>query len=74
MTELRIRSLAKGLTWRITASVTTAVLVYLYTGDLTLTAQISFFEVTSKLLLYYGHERLWGRVAWGLVRRVARQK
>lgn len=66
MKESHVRSIAKGVTWRITASVTTAVLLYLYTGNLLLTAKVSAVEVIIKVLFYYTHERLWGKVHWGM--------
>lgn len=47
------------------ASLTTTTLVYLYTGDLFLTLQVSAIEVTIKILFYYVHERVWGSVRWG---------
>jgi len=65
--ETHMRSITKGATWRIIASVTTMVLVYAFTGDLTLVAEVGALEVTAKLLFYYLHERAWGRVRWGKV-------
>lgn len=62
-----VRSILKGVTWRIIASLTTLILVYWYTGDIVLTAQISAIEVTLKIGFYYMHERVWGRVHWGLL-------
>lgn len=66
MSERNIRSIAKGITWRIVASGTTMLLVYIYTGDIVLTAQISAIEITLKVLFYWAHERMWGRIHWGL--------
>lgn len=62
-----LRSVLKGVTWRIVASLTTFILVYIFTGDWVLTAQISAIEVTLKIFFYYVHERAWGRVHWGLL-------
>lgn len=67
MTERNIRSIAKGITWRIVASGTTMILVFIYTGDIVLTAQISAIEITLKILFYWAHERVWGNVHWGLL-------
>lgn len=60
-----MRSIAKGITWRVIASVTTVALVYLFTGDLVLTLEIGALDVSLKLLFYYLHERAWIRVRWG---------
>ncbi len=65
--ETHLRSATKGVTWRIIASVTTMGLVYAFTGDLVLMAEVGVLEVTLKLLFYYFHERVWGHVAWGQV-------
>ncbi len=61
------RSVTKGVTWRIVASVTTMGLVYAFTGDLMLMAEVGVLEVLAKLTFYYMHERAWERVAWGKV-------
>jgi uncharacterized membrane protein len=65
MYETKWRSLAKGLTWRITASVTTMVVVYAATGNIALVVGVGAVDVTLKIFFYYCHERLWGRVHWG---------
>lgn len=67
MKDSRTRSIVKGLIWRVIATGTTMSLVYISTGDLSLMAHIGLADVVIKLTLYYGHERLWGKVAWGRV-------
>lgn len=54
--------LAKMLTWRVIATATTIVVSYLVTGDLLVGATIGGIEATSKMALYYGHERAWARL------------
>jgi len=66
MKETHYRSLAKGITWRLVASTTTMGVVYLATGDWALVAGVGLADVTIKIFFYYLHERLWGRVHWGL--------
>ena len=66
--ETHTRSVAKGVTWRVIASVTTMVLVYIFTGDLAIVAEVGLFEITAKIIFYYLHERTWGKVKWGVVR------
>ena len=58
----RTRSLAKALTWRITATLTTAVIAYMVTGELTTAAIIGGLEFVLKFIMYYGHERAWNTV------------
>jgi uncharacterized membrane protein len=65
MTENHSRSVLKAFSWRIIATLTTMVLVYIFTKQWILTISIGFFDITSKLLFYYLHERAWNRISWG---------
>lgn len=67
MQDSPYRSLLKGLTWRAIATVSTMVVVYLMTGNLGLMATVGLSDVTFKMVFYYMHERLWGRVRWGRI-------
>lgn len=60
------RSLAKTLSWRFIASIDTFVLGWIVTGNLAFAGSIASLEVLTKMLLYYGHERLWARIVWGV--------
>ena len=55
----RTRSLAKAFTWRITATLTTAVIAYIVTGELGAAVIIGGIEFVLKFIMYYGHERAW---------------
>ena len=68
MGETHSRSVIKGISWRVLATLTTMILVYVFTGDLGLTAGIGALEFTAKLVLYYLHECGWNRVGWGRLR------
>ena len=63
--ETAWRSLAKAVTWRVTGSVDTFILAYLFTGAVKVAAAISLTEVGTKIVLYFFHERLWQRFAPG---------
>jgi uncharacterized membrane protein len=52
-------SLIKALTWRITASLDTFLLSYIITGRFDWATTIAFFEIITKAILYYLHERGW---------------
>jgi adenylylsulfate kinase len=65
MKDSHARSVVKGITWRMIASSTTMLLVWLFTGNLALVASVGALEIAAKLALYYTHERLWGAVRWG---------
>jgi uncharacterized membrane protein len=64
--ERPLRSLFKALTWRMTGSVDTFILSFIFTGSAKLSAAISGTELMTKLVLYYGHERIWARIKFGL--------
>ncbi len=63
--EQHRRSVAKAISWRVTGSVDTFVLSWLISGNLALAGGIATTEVITKSVLYYVHERAWGRIGWG---------
>lgn len=63
------RSLAKGITWRITGTIDTIVIAFIVTGRGSTALSIGLAEVVTKVLLYYVHERVWLRIPWGQRRR-----
>jgi len=58
----RTRSLAKALTWRITATLTTAGIAYVVTGERKTAEMIGGIEFILKFMTYYVHERVWNWV------------
>ena len=71
--ESRLRSLLKGLTWRIIATGTIIVIAYITTGDVELALKIGGLEFVIKLLMYYLHERAWQAVPRGSIRKIFRK-
>ncbi len=66
MSESRRRSVAKSLSWRTVATLTTILIVLLFTGEIELAVAIGGVEVMAKLVIFYLHERLWQKAGWGL--------
>lgn len=60
--ESHTRSLLKGITWRIVATMTTIIVSWLVVGDVSAALQIGFFEMILKIGIYYAHERIWARI------------
>ena len=58
------RTLAKTMTWRITASLTTFLIAWILTGDILVGASIGSIEAIAKIFLYYFHERIWTNIGW----------
>ena len=61
------RSLVKTLTWRILATFTTMLLVWIVFGEIDKAISIGLVEFVVKMIVYYGHERAWARISWGLI-------
>lgn len=66
MKETHLRSLLKAISWRITATMLTIGLVYLFTKKIEIAVSIGVLEILIKTMAYYGHERLWQAVRFGL--------
>jgi len=63
--ETKKRSILKALSWRTWATITTAVIVFIFTGQFALALTIGFLEVFAKMVLYFFHERLWQKISFG---------
>jgi adenylylsulfate kinase len=63
--ESHLRSAIKTISWRFWATVTTMVLVYIFTGALTIAAAIGALEIILKIILYFFHERVWDKIRFG---------
>jgi len=59
------RSLIKAVTWRITGSLDTFILTFVITGKFEIALSISFFELFTKIFLFWAHERVWNIIGWG---------
>ena len=59
------RSMVKAISFRILATLTTMILVFLFTQDLTIILGIGLLDIISKIFLFYAHERVWNSVSWG---------
>lgn len=65
--EKHARSIVKTISWRITATITTFLLVWIFTNQLKTAFTIGSIEVFLKMLLYYVHERTWNKSRFGRV-------
>ncbi|MEE9499830.1 MAG: DUF2061 domain-containing protein [Candidatus Omnitrophota bacterium] len=63
--ELRKRSVAKTITWRVIAFFVTMIAVYLYNRDIKESLIVSLSANAVKMILYYLHERFWNRINFG---------
>jgi adenylylsulfate kinase len=63
--ETNIRSIVKGISWRVIATTTTIIIVYLFFGRLDLAIAAGLIETVLKVALYWGHENIWQKIHWG---------
>lgn len=68
--ESHLRSLIKGLTWRVIATSTIIALAYYKTGDISFALELGALEFVIKLIIYYLHERAWLMVPRGKIRKL----
>lgn len=66
MTDSHARSLAKAFSYRVLGSLSTAGLVFFFTGG-NVKASLSAGAADSvvKIVLYFAHERLWNHIQYG---------
>ena len=62
------RHLLKTITWRVVGTIDTMILGWLVSGDLTVGLTIGSFEVVTKMVLYFLHERAWYKIDFGIER------
>ena len=69
--DTHARSITKAVSWRIAATTTTVVIVFMLTRSLELSERIKLstcagmLDIIAKLILYYLHERVWGAIGFG---------
>lgn len=63
--ESHVRSIVKAVSWRVTGSFDTFIIIWFITGRATIALAITGIELFSKVALYWAHERVWLRVKWG---------
>ncbi len=63
--EKRLRSLAKTISWRIVATLTTVALVFVFTRNLEISFNVGGLELIVKTAIYYLHERAWNLTDFG---------
>ncbi len=63
--ERHKRTIAKTITWRITAFILTFIVIYLWTGKLAESTGIAAILNSIKMIGYYIHERIWNKTDFG---------
>lgn len=63
--ETHLRSVAKGMSWRVIATLVTTIVVWLISGEVSTALFAGLSDSLVKIGLFWGHERLWQHVEWG---------
>jgi adenylylsulfate kinase len=59
------RSIAKAVSYRVLGSLSTGVIVFLFSGDAKVSVGVGLLDVFLKMGLYYAHERIWNHITFG---------
>lgn len=63
--ETHSRSLAKAISYRFFGSLSTAGLVYFFTGSAKVSVGAGILDSLVKIVLFFLHERVWQRISYG---------
>ena len=58
----KLKSILKAITWRILGTLDTFIISFFITRSAVISSTIASFEVITKMVLYYFHERVWEKV------------
>ncbi len=72
--ESRLRSLLKAITYRVTGTITTALIVFAVTGEILIAFTVGIIEPFIKTIIYYLHERAWQLVPRGTIRQISTRR
>ena len=67
--ESHLRSILKGITWRLGGTTVTILVAWLFTGSINIAAKIGLIETVLKIGVFYIHERVWNRINIGKEKR-----
>ena len=63
--ESHSRSLVKAISYRFFGSMSTAALVYFFTGSVKVSLGAGILDSMVKIVLFFVHERVWQRISFG---------
>ena len=70
MADSNKRHIIKTFSWRFVGTIDTIIFAWLLTGNPLTGLKIGLFETVSKMLLYFGHEKLWYKINFGLDKKI----
>jgi len=63
--DTALRSLVKAVSWRIVGSLTTMLVVFVFTRRVDISLSVGVVDTLLKITLYFAHERGWNSLRWG---------
>src|SRR6266704_1635527 len=60
--DSHIRSIVKAISWRATGSIDTFLVTLIITGSSIFAGSVALTEILTKIVFFYGHERVWALV------------
>ncbi len=63
--EKPMRSILKTISWRIVGTIDTIAISWILTDKIETALAIGSVELITKMILYFGHERLWNAIPFG---------
>jgi uncharacterized membrane protein len=63
--DSHFRSIVKAISWRATGSIDTFLVTLIITGSSVFAGSVAVTEIATKIVFYYGHERVWALIPWG---------
>jgi len=63
--ESHKRSIAKTVSWRVWATIITAVVTWIMTGKLETALTVGLIDTSVKFFVYFFHERMWNKIDYG---------
>ena len=64
------RHIIKTFSWRLTGTIDTMIIAFLLTGNPITGIKIGGFELITKMILYFIHEKLWYKINYGINNRI----
>jgi uncharacterized membrane protein len=61
------RSLVKTISYRLIIIASTLIIVFLLTGEIQTTIDVTIISSIANTILYFFHERIWNKIHWGKV-------
>lgn len=63
--ETHLRSILKGISWRVGGTFVTIAVAWFLTGSINIAAKIGVIETVLKIGAFYAHERIWNHLNIG---------